>query len=133
MDDARCYGSLSNQDDEVVAAIITDAGRRDMSDDKDPMPVDLSSHDGGSHVHGSVSNKVSEYHDDTPRIFWAGLHEKDINKRGTAVGDVAIPESLGLVSAVVYIIVLCLLNIPGDRHGYTLVYTIAMAAARLYG
>lgn len=56
-----------------------------------------------------------------------GLHGKDINKRGTPAGEIPIPESLGLVSAVVYIVVLCLLHIPGDRDGESDVYTIAMA------
>lgn len=56
-----------------------------------------------------------------------GLFGKDINKRGTASGEVVIPESLGLISATIYIIILCTLHILGHHGGSTDVYTIAMA------
>lgn len=57
----------------------------------------------------------------------AGLVGKDINKRGTPAGDVPIPESLGLIPATFYIIVLCLLHIAGYHNGDSHMYTVAMA------
>lgn len=57
----------------------------------------------------------------------AGLVGKDINKRGTPAGDVPIPESLGLVPATFYIIVLCLLHVAGYHNGDSHMYTVAMA------
>lgn len=62
-----------------------------------------------------------------PLFANGGLHGKDINKRGTVAGELIIPESLGLVSATVYIIVLCILHVHGFRNGGADVYTIAMA------
>lgn len=44
-----------------------------------------------------------------PMFSRAGLSGKDMNKRGTPAGDVAIPESLGLVVGTIYIVVLCVL------------------------
>lgn len=57
----------------------------------------------------------------------AGLVGKDINKRGTPAGDVPIPESLGLVPATFYIIVLCLLHVAGYHNSDSHMYTVAMA------
>lgn len=57
----------------------------------------------------------------------AGLVGKDINKRGTPAGDIPIPESLGLVPATFYIIILCILHIPGYHNGDSRMYTAALA------
>lgn len=63
-----------------------------------------------------------------PLFIKAGLFGKDINKRGTAEGDLAIPESLGLISATIYIAVLCFMHLVGyDDSGDTHMYTIALA------
>lgn len=55
----------------------------------------------------------------------ARLQGKDINKRGTPAGETPVAESLGLVPATVYIVVLCLLHLfgSGDAH----LYSTAMA------
>jgi UDP-N-acetylglucosamine--dolichyl-phosphate N-acetylglucosaminephosphotransferase len=69
-----------------------------------------------------------------PAFARAGRVGKDINKRGAAGGDVPVPESLGLVPATVYLIVLCLLHagdlaeLDGDAGGEARLYTAAMAS-----
>lgn len=71
---------------------------------------------------------VSRFVSSTQTLFVKGnLFGKDINKRGTAAGEIVIPESLGLISATIYIIILCVLHILGHHNGSTDVYTIAMA------
>lgn len=57
----------------------------------------------------------------------ASLFGKDINKRGTPAGDIPIAESLGLISATIYITVLCFLHLVGYHNGDSHMYTIAMA------
>lgn len=52
---------------------------------------------------------------------------KDINKRGTPAGDLPVAESLGLISAIIYIIVLCILHLFGYYNGDSRLYTAAMA------
>lgn len=72
--------------------------------------------------------------DMAPLFAGAGRVGKDINKKGTTAGDVPVPESLGLVPATVYLIVLCLLHaadlkeLDGDAGGEARVYTAAMAS-----
>lgn len=61
-----------------------------------------------------------------PYFLRGGLHGKDINKRGLPSGDVPIPESLGLIAALVYISMLCMLHLPGDRTGSSEMYSISM-------
>lgn len=69
-----------------------------------------------------------------PMFAAAGRAGKDINKRGTPAGDVPVPESLGLVPATVYLIVLCLLHwsdlkeLDGDVGGEARLYTAATAS-----
>jgi UDP-N-acetylglucosamine--dolichyl-phosphate N-acetylglucosaminephosphotransferase len=64
----------------------------------------------------------------------AGLAGRDINKKGMPGGSEPVPESLGLVCATVYLIVLCLLHSPGLRAldgeiaGEAHLYTAAMAS-----
>lgn len=72
--------------------------------------------------------------DMAPLFLKAKRFGKDINKRGTPAGEVPIPESLGLVPATVYLLVLCLLHaddlrqLDGDLGGEARLYTSAMAS-----
>lgn len=63
-----------------------------------------------------------------PLFERAGMGGKDINKKGTPLGDVLVPEPLGLIPAAVYILVLCALHLPGDHNGSSQLYTAAMAS-----
>jgi UDP-N-acetylglucosamine--dolichyl-phosphate N-acetylglucosaminephosphotransferase len=68
-----------------------------------------------------------------PLFLRAGLGGKDINKRGTPGGETPVPESLGLVSSTVYLIVLCLMmsgggGSGGAADGDARLYTAAMAS-----
>lgn len=62
-----------------------------------------------------------------PLFDRVNMSGKDINKKGTPAGDVPIPEPLGLIPAAVYILVLCILHVPGDHNGDARLYTAAMA------
>lgn len=64
----------------------------------------------------------------TPLFMKAGMSGKDICKRGTPAGDVPIPEPLGIISAAIYIIVLCLLHVFAHYNGDASLYTAAMAS-----
>jgi UDP-N-acetylglucosamine--dolichyl-phosphate N-acetylglucosaminephosphotransferase len=72
--------------------------------------------------------------DMAPMFARAGLSGKDINKKGMAGGETPVPESLGLVCATVYLIVLCLLHSPalraldGEICREAHLYTAAMAS-----
>ncbi len=60
-----------------------------------------------------------------------GIGGKDINKKGTPLGDRLVPESLGLIPATTYVLVLCLLHARRDStplNGSTTLYTAAMAS-----
>lgn len=63
-----------------------------------------------------------------PLFLNAGLFGKDINKKGTPQGQLKIPESLGLISATVYIITLCILHVAAHYNGSARLYTAAMAS-----
>ena len=60
-----------------------------------------------------------------------GIGGKDINKKGTPLGDRLVPESLGLIPATTYVLVLCLLHTRSDGtllNGSTTLYTAATAS-----
>lgn len=65
-----------------------------------------------------------------PMFEKAGIGGKDINKNGTPFGDVLVPESLGLIPATTYVLVLCILQaIPyAPLNGVSNLYTAAMAS-----
>lgn len=62
-----------------------------------------------------------------PLFLKARMCGKDINKRGTSEGDIPIPESLGLVAAATYIMILCILHLFAHRNGDAHLYTAAVA------
>ncbi|EME29860.1 UDP-N-acetylglucosamine--dolichyl-phosphate N-acetylglucosaminephosphotransferase [Galdieria sulphuraria] len=57
----------------------------------------------------------------------AGLFGYDINKKGLAQGDKKIPEAVGLVSATIYILCICLLHLFRQSNNVEL-YTAAFAS-----
>lgn len=63
-----------------------------------------------------------------PLFLKAGCAGKDINKRGTSRGDVPVPEPMGLISAMVYVLVLCVLHLIGGHGDDARYYTAAMAS-----
>mmetsp|Transcript_2328 Transcript_2328/g.9861 ORF Transcript_2328/g.9861 Transcript_2328/m.9861 type:complete len:325 (-) Transcript_2328:323-1297(-) len=52
----------------------------------------------------------------------------DINKRGTPGGEIKIPESLGLISATMYLVCLCFLHLV---HEQPVLYTAALSSVTL--
>lgn len=63
-----------------------------------------------------------------PLFERARMGGKDINKRGTHMGDRLVPEPLGLIPAAVYLLVLCCLHLFGYLNGNTTLYTAALAS-----
>jgi UDP-N-acetylglucosamine--dolichyl-phosphate N-acetylglucosaminephosphotransferase len=68
-----------------------------------------------------------------PLFLRAGQGGKDINKRGTPAGDTLVAESLGLVPATVYLMMLCVMmssgsSDPSSVNGDARLYTAAMAS-----
>lgn len=66
-----------------------------------------------------------------PLFEKAGMGGKDINKRGTPLGDALVPEPLGLIPAATYVLVLCALHGRGGSdatNGDAVLYTAAMAS-----
>jgi len=57
----------------------------------------------------------------------AGLFGYDINKKGLAPGEKKIPEALGLISATIYILCICLLHLFRQSNNVEL-YTAAFAS-----
>ena len=77
----------------------------------------------------TVSSIISHYFISAmiPLFQKAGMGGKDINKKGTTMGERPIPEPLGLIPAAVYIVVLCICHGFANNGQNLHLYTAAMA------